>query len=269
MQPVDTSTSIATKCALMRVSQQFHNLSCRYLFENLYFHDTDTIKFSNLRMLLTRRLPDGMVKMDSYVKNLYISIDEDTPTTDDWTDSVTDILQQLSALRGFFLIFNSTRRQAAFWNTRMPKMAKAVPSCISHFEWICSSSWIRTDIIFPTREIRDLFCHAKGLCAIRLSTTLFSLPLGDDITLPELKYLDINVWYHTMDWPKFSSLTHIAFKGYSRKPIQLPGGTLPMLSFLYIAHHSLPTSAGSARDMLATMPNLRTLLCFRSFPIPR
>lgn len=92
------------------------------------------------------------------------------------------------------------------------------------------------------------------------------MPLGADITLPELKYLDIDAYRHTTCWPKFSSEAFPANQCDSPDSI---GETLPMLSYLYVAQHGYPISDSSVRDMLAAMPNLRTLVCSRSFPIPR
>lgn len=81
--------------------------------------------------------------------------------------------------------------------------------------------------------------------------------------LPELKYLEIKAYRQNMDWPKFSSLTHVALNTHFPKPFQLPSpfcGTLPMLSYLYFSQCDPPISASSIGNMLSATPNLRTLV---------
>ncbi len=270
--PVDTPISIGTKLALMRVSRQFYDLSRRYVFENLHFHDVDISRLQNLQELLAQRPPCGTATAGSWVKNIYIMIAEDTPMTTAWADIVIAIVRQSSALQAFFMILDSGRSDAAFWNAQTRKIAKAVPPCIRHFEWNCPSSWMDSITAFPMQEIAELFRCARGLRAIRISACHVDLPLGDDVTLPELRYLYISAHRQTMDWPKLSSLTHVTFSGLFPKPTQLPGpigGTLPVLSFLYFSQRGLLNDAGCFCDMLAATPNLRTLIYSRSFPIPR
>ncbi len=270
--PVDTPLSISTKRTLVCVSKLFHDLSRQYIYENLYFYDYNIATLSTLQILLAQWLPGGITTIGSWVKRLYILVGEGTSITDDWVDGVVTIIRQLTSLQGFFMILDARVSDTVFFNAQIHKIAKAIPSCISHFEWSSPNSWMNPQVAFPTEEIAPLFRCAKGLRAIRISAWHVTLPLGDDITLPELKYLEILAYRHDIDWPKLSSLTHVAFGGLFLKPTQLPGpigGTLPMLSFLYVAQSGLPNSPGSVRDMLVATPNLRTLIWARSFPVPR
>ncbi len=276
--PIDTPTSIGTKLALMRVSHRFYDLSRRYHFENLYFYETDIARLRNLQVLLTQRLPDGISTTGSLVKNIYILIACGTPMQDIWVDSMIATIQQSTSLQGFFLLISSshdiyrTGAASRFWKARISKIAQSVPSCISHFEWSFPPSWISNETVFPAQEIVEIFRRARGLRAIRICEQILDLPLGDDITLPELQYLDIHTSRHNMYWQKFSSLTHVAFNARLIDPTQHPElihATLPYLSYLCLGHYNLQISAGFIRDMLAAAPNLHTLVCLRRYPIPR
>lgn len=86
--PIDTPISIGTKRALMQVSWLFHGLSRQYLYENLYFYDTEFIQLSTLQTLLTQRLPSDIAAPGDWVKNLHVAIGEDTLVANEWIESM-------------------------------------------------------------------------------------------------------------------------------------------------------------------------------------
>lgn len=219
--PVDTVTSLRTKLSLVQVSRLFHDLSLEFLYETIYLRHRDGIQARStqeLARIYSREQTDDHPTIGKWTQYIHVFVDGDTQGQwDSWIDAVITILQHSTSLQGFVQV-NKFGKKAIFAQYSV-SILNAIPSCITHLEWISPDFGIRSDNTGTNNigtAIFQLLLRARALCALRLHANYVEIPdqLGHGMVMPNIKYMDVcGGVIHLNFWTKFPSLSHLAFRG--------------------------------------------------------